>query len=366
MLYREYGSTGVQVSALGFGGMRFDDQGNREECAALVKAAHDAGVNYFDTAPGYGDSEELFGLAFQEMLKNRREHPFYVSTKSMALNSGNVRRDMENSLERMGLDYIDFYHVWYIHHMDEFERRRAMGVLEEFEKLKSEGLARHIVVSTHLPGEQVGNLLRAYPFEGVLLGYSAMNFAYREAGLEVASERGLGVAVMNPLAGGIIPQHPELFSFLRSREDETVVEAALRFLFNNERIDVVLVGLGNQKELREAVSAVDGYRPLNKGRVDEMRKNLNVGLNKLCTNCGYCDNCPEGIPIPQFMDSWNYFHLTGKVSQLQTRIALHWHIEEPAELLGRCSECGRCEDACTQDLPIIARLKEMRELLRVD
>ena len=59
MLYNTYGSTGVKVSAIGFGGMRFPDQDDTDACASLVKAAYDAGVNYFDTASGYGKSEEL-------------------------------------------------------------------------------------------------------------------------------------------------------------------------------------------------------------------------------------------------------------------------------------------------------------------
>ena len=69
MIYREYGSAGIEVSAIGFGGMRFVNQNNIEECASLVKAAYEAGINYFDTAPGYGKSEELFGAAFKEMKK---------------------------------------------------------------------------------------------------------------------------------------------------------------------------------------------------------------------------------------------------------------------------------------------------------
>jgi len=201
MIYRTYGSTGIKVSAIGFGGMRFDEK-NLDSCAALVKAAYDADINYFDTAPGYGESEKIFGAAFKQMKKSRSHRPFCVSTKSMKAEPQQVRKDLETSLKRMNLDYIDFYHFWYVLSFDEYHRRKANGVLKEFERLKNEGLIRHICVSTHMTGPDIGKMLRDYPFEGVLLGYSVMNFAYREAALVTAAKLNLGVVVMNPLGGG--------------------------------------------------------------------------------------------------------------------------------------------------------------------
>lgn len=84
MIYRTYGSTGIKVSAIGFGGMRFHDQKDIETCVSLMHAAYDAGINFFDTAIGYGKSEELFGAALKQMLKTRDQRPFYISTKTNA------------------------------------------------------------------------------------------------------------------------------------------------------------------------------------------------------------------------------------------------------------------------------------------
>ena len=150
MLYREYGKTGVTVSALGFGGMRFRDQKNVDACAALVKACHDKGITYFDTAIGYGDSEDVMGVALERMQKNRAAKPFYVSTKTMAEDADSVRRECERSLKRLRLPYIDFYHYWCILSLEEHKARRH--VLREFEKLRNEGLIKHIVLSTHVNG----------------------------------------------------------------------------------------------------------------------------------------------------------------------------------------------------------------------
>ncbi|MCX7934617.1 MAG: aldo/keto reductase, partial [Planctomycetota bacterium] len=110
MLYRPYGTTGLEVSAIGFGGMRMP--ADFDKAAALVQAAYEAGVNYFDTAIHYPNSEEIFGAAFKEMKKSRAQRPFYVATKTFGADESSVRKDLEVSLKRLGLERIDFYHIW--------------------------------------------------------------------------------------------------------------------------------------------------------------------------------------------------------------------------------------------------------------
>ena len=362
MLYKKYGSTDIEVSQIGFGGMRFEDQSDVDSCAALLKAAYDAGINYFDTAPGYGKSEELFGVALKEMLKTREEKPFYVSSKSWCTEPSDVRKDLETSLKRMNLDYIDFYHVWYVLSLDNYNLRKANGVLKEFEKLREEGLIRNICISSHMSGTDISEALKDYPFAGVLLGYSAMNFPYREAGIQAASDHGMAVTVMNPLGGGIIPQNPEKFNFLKTQENETVVEAALRFLLNDERITIALVGLSNQAQLREAVNAAEGCRDIPEEKIKDMRNNLSRSFDQLCTSCCYCEGkCPQQIPVAKLMDVYNCYVLSPDKETFIKKMSLYWGIDLNTDIFDRCTECGRCELACTQKLPIIKRLKELRE-----
>ena len=358
MIYTEYGSTGIEVSAIGLGGMRFPDHEDWDRSAAVMKAAYEAGVNYFDTAPGYGKSEDIFGVALKDMLKTRDEKPFYVASKTFGADEDSVRRDLENSLKRMGLDSIDFFHMWCIIHPDAYEKRK--GAIKAFEKMRDEGLVKHICVSTHMKGGEIGDMLRDYPFEGVLLGYSAMNFAYREAGLDAAAELNRGVVVMNPLGGGLIPRHPDRFDFLKSRADESVVQGALRFLIDDPRIDVALVGLDSEEHVREVVAAVDAYTPLGEADKQRVRSSLKDAFDELCTGCRYCDHCPRGIPVPQYMESYNHYMLSGKPKAMLNRQRMHWGIKPEDDYLDRCTECGVCEEACTQRLPIVARLKEIK------
>ncbi|MFA7484936.1 MAG: aldo/keto reductase, partial [Phycisphaerae bacterium] len=220
-----------------------------------------------------------------------------------------------------------------------------------------------ICVSTHLPGYQIGPMLEDYPFDGVLLGYSAMNFAYREVGLDAAAKLKIGVAVMNPLGGGLIPQNPEIFKFVKSREDETAAQGALRFLLNDSRINVVLVGFSNEQQIEQAITAVNGYKPISPETVEKIRSGIKKSFNQLCTGCQYCDKCPEGIAVPRMMDTYNHKMFTGKDSSIIDRFYWHWSIDLENNYLDKCTQCGICEAACTQRLPIRERLKEMREIV---
>jgi hypothetical protein len=357
MIYKNFGKTNLETSAIGFGGMRFNDQNDKDYCASLVKAAYDAGINYFDTAPGYGKSEELFGIALKEMKKTRDTKPFYVSTKTMKSEPAQIRKEIETSLERMGLEYIDFYHLWCIMSLEVYKSRKQKGVIKEFEKLKDEGLIKHISVSSHMTGSDTAAMLDDYPFESVLLGYSAANFPYRDTALTAAARTNKAVVTMNPLAGGVIPQNPEKFQFVKTRDDESVPEAAIRFLLNDPRITIALVGLSTHEQLAEAISAVDGFKSIPEEKIEKIRSQQSLAFDQLCTSCGYCDNCPEGVPVPKMMDIYNRYELTGKQIELIDRLRYHWDIPLNSHLLSACTQCGQCEETCTQKLPITERLK---------
>ncbi len=357
MLYRTYGKTGEKVSVLGFGGMRFADIENREANVRSMVAAAEGGVNYFDTAPDYFGvkSEETFGDGLAEL--RRIGKGYFLSTKTFKSRPSDIRREIESQLKRMRVDHIDFDHVWCITNLDNWKERQREGVLDEFRKLKAEGLIKHICVSSHLIGDEIKELLMQGVFEGVTFGYSAYNFKTREAAFDAIREKGLGAVVMNPLGGGIIPQHPELFGFLKHDQSEGVVAAALRFLWDHEDISTTLVGFGTEAEVKEALSAVDGYTPRGAAALAAMKDKAAASFEGICTGCGYCDDCPQGIPIPRLMDAYNQKILTKKEDAIANRLKWHWNIQ--ASRAAECTECGQCEGECTQHLPIMERLKEI-------
>lgn len=365
MIYKEYGNTGIKVSAVGFGGMRFPD--DPEKTVPLIRQAYEKGINYFDTAPLYidGNSEKYFGEAFKSMKATRKEKPFYIATKSNKKTPGDVRRDLENSLKKLDVEQIDFYHVWCLLSRQDYDNRKAAGVLEEFRKIKEEGLVRHICMSSHMPGDSISDAFYDFPFEGVLLGYSPMNFSFREKAIETAGKMNKGVVVMNPLGGGIIPQNPERFKFVKRHTEESLVEGALRFLMSDQRITTALVGMSHESELHEAVQAADDFIPFSEQDKQKVKKGLSKSFNELCTQCGYCVKpCPQNIPIPAIMDAWNHYSLSGREDAVAGRLAFHWGISPDDQIWNNCAECGRCEKECTQALPIIKRFYEAKNLYK--
>lgn len=360
MEYRPYGKTGKNVSVIGFGGMRFGE--DEDYAVEVVRRANALGINYFDTAPSYCNdrSEIIFGKAFKNMPGQ-----FYVSTKSSIhsdATADKVRSRIENSLNRMGVDKIHFYHMWCIMDLNQYERVMAPGgPYEGALKAKEEGLIEHLVFSTHCKGEDIKKIIEDNGFEGVLLGYNVVNYPYRQLGVETALKHGIGVATMNPLGGGLIPQHAERFSFLRQWEDETTVQAALRFNAAQPGITVVLSGMSTLEEVEENVNTVKHPLTFSPEKLKEIEAQMGGGFNTLCTTCGYCMKCPQKIKISSYLEAYNLMVLDSKERMLNH---LDWQrskgrFKDTDAKPSACIACGACEKLCTQKLPIIERLKEM-------
>ncbi|MDR2551711.1 MAG: aldo/keto reductase [Treponema sp.] len=355
MIYREYGGTGEQVSLVGFGGMRFAHVDDHDECVRMMVKAAEGGVTYFDTAPAYFDirSETVFGQGFAEL--RRRQLPYYAATKTFKTTEDAIRRELDAQLKRLDIPAVDFYHVWCITSLENWGTRKKDGILTTFRRLKEEGLIRHICVSSHLTGGDIEELLMEGVFEGVLFGYSAYNFKTREKAFNAIRSKHLGAVVMNPLGGGIIPDHPELFGFIM-RPGESAAAAALRFLWDHQDITVTLVGFRSEEDVDDALAAMEGYVPRTAEELAEVKSRAGASLEGLCTGCGYCEGCPRDIPIPRYMDAYNQKILSPRGDRdLKERLTMHWVI--PPAAAGNCIACGACEASCTQHIPIVERLR---------
>ena len=359
MLKKLYGNTGKEISAISFGGMRFTEPVDMDQATELVLYAHSKGINYFDTAPSYCNSmsEKVMGAALSQLPRDS----YYISTKCASRSGSDLRKSLENSLELLKVDQIDFFHIWWVCSLEEWDLRVSEGAVAELFKAKEEGLVKHVVISSHLPGMDLAKVLQQAPFEGVTVGYNAVNFPYRQAALDYAGEQNIGVVTMNPLAGGIIPQHAERFSFLKQSPSDTVVKSALKFIVSQPSVTSALVGFNNKKEVDEAVEAVENFTPYSQAEIKTIEQNILDSFDNLCTGCGYCLPCPAHIDIPRFMDAYNYKILQGNADdQIKNRLKWHWQIEP--ELAGTCINCGFCETRCTQHLSIRERLHYIKQL----
>lgn len=356
MIYRPFGQTGTVLSVISFGGMRFPDPRNIDASAELVHYAWSKGINYFDTAPLYCDkrSEVIFGHAFKQLPRDS----FHIGTKCSRPSGNELRRSLEQSLELLQLDSLDFFYIWYLLDRNDWHRRLDQGAIAAALKAKEEGLIKNLVCSSHMNGNDLAEVLETGYFSGVLLGYNAINFPYRQVAVEHAGKQGLGVITMNPLGGGLIPRNPQRFSFLKNQQDESVVSAALRFNLSHPAITSALVGFTSTREIDEAVATVDYFSPYTTAERSRIETHLNETFNDLCTGCGYCLPCPVNIAIPKFLDAYNQLILSeGDNKTVDDRFRLHWNIDR--RLADNCIHCGACEERCTQHLPIIQRLSEL-------
>lgn len=361
MLYSEFGKTGVTVSRLGFGGMRFEAPQKIEEMAAVVKHAFDKGITYFDTAPGYCEdkSEIICGTAIKEMKKTGK--PFVVSSKTMEATPSGVRRQCERSLKRLHVDAIDFYHVWCLVQPEDLPARKTKGVLKAFRALKEEGLVRHISVSTHLELGHIEAMLDEGEglFESMLIGLNIQNHHLRYAGVQAAARRGMGVVTMNTLGGGILTKYPDHYKQILQPGDASILEAALRFNLSLPEVTVALVGFRNTQDVDEAVDVVSRFKPLDTLEIHSASERLRALYKDFCTQCGYCSACPQGIPVVRLMEAYNRGMIEGMEASVK-HMHYHWNSSDISSLIKDCTQCRACEKECTQQLPILERFAEMK------
>ena len=384
MIYREYGKTGKKVSLLGFGGMRFKpedltDDAGLHRCAEIVRCASREGVNYFDTAPGYcnGKSEEIFGIAFRDM-----PHPFYVSTKSSITSertADEVFIRIKNSLLVMGISKIHFFHMWSILDLDQYQRIMVPGgPYEGAVQAREEGLIDHICFSTHCPPDDIIRIINDGFFEGVTISFNVINYGSMLAILEAAGAKQMGVATMNSLGGGIIPQNPGYFAGMNTSSKSDVTSASLRFNSSFREVSIVLSGMTDMNQVVQNAKAlsseIDTYHPY-----DRPVTELSFSSDKLCSGCGYCRECPERIPIPEYMQAYNYRFFPDSDFM---GMSISWFDDErkaannifqrlrissgilPESVINPCIQCGSCESVCTQKIPIISRLYDIFSLAR--
>jgi aryl-alcohol dehydrogenase-like predicted oxidoreductase len=269
MRYRTLGRTGLRVSEVGFGGAPAGiphylepwDPAAAYEKTSLTRALHralDLGLNYLDTAPGYGNvaGEAAFG----EVIPHRRADCI-VATKTSARHPAAIRASLEASLRRLQTEVIDvlqFHGGWYP--PEEVHRILHEGGLETLQELRSEGKIRFLGFTAEGPSPGVYELVETGAFDVLQIRYNLLNqhpadFINHEGIIRKARERGMGIVTMRTLTSGIFQR------LMQSRFPETAGlnwdAFLLNFVLSNSLIDVALIGMRRPEEVEQNAAVSD-------------------------------------------------------------------------------------------------------------
>jgi predicted aldo/keto reductase-like oxidoreductase len=377
MQYRIDPKSGNKLSALGFGCMRFPRRGisiDLEKSERLVMEAIEKGINYFDTAYVYGGSEVALG---EILHKNNARDKICLATK-LPHRRCEKYEDFDSifneQLKRLKTGYIDYYLIHNVPDMDAWRPLLNLGIDKWIERKKADAQIRNIGFSFH--GIQGGfmELLEAYPWEFCQIQYNYMDETNQagRAGLRKAHEKGLPVIVMEPLLGG------KLAAGLPKKVEELFADAnpamsaaawALKWLWNQSEVTVVLSGMNAPGQLADNIKAADEFAAGSmsdneKEVIEKVRAVFRESYKVPCTGCNYCMPCPNRVSIPGCFNAYNMSYANGFVTGLLQYINATNALNPKGTMrVSNCVKCGLCEEKCPQHIKIANELGRVKKRL---
>lgn len=322
------GRTNLMVSKSGFGALPIQ-RISFDAAKRILLKAYENGINFFDTARMYSDSEEKIGYALSEVRKD-----IIIATKTFAGDKQTLFSHLETSLKNMKTDYVDILQLHNPSVLPDPEDPDGLysGLLEAQKK----GMVRFIGISNH----KIKTALEAV--ESGL--YDTMQFPLSSISADIDLEiiekcrkTEVGLIAMKALSGGLITNAASTFAFLRQYDNVVPIWGIQR----ESELDEFLELEKNPPILNEAV-----WADINKDRA-ELAGNF-------CRGCGYCLPCPSGIEIPT----------QARISLLLRRAPYQQFLTDAFKakmnLINNCTECGHCKNNCPYKLDTPKLLK--REL----
>lgn len=379
MQYRTFGKLDWQPSALGFGAMRLpvinNDPGQIDEPEAtrMIRAAIDGGVNYVDTAYPYhrGTSESFLSRALKDGYRERVR----LATKLpcwLVKESADFDRYLDEQLTRLDTPKIDFY-LLHALDADRWHALRDLRVLDWAERAMADGRIGYLGFSFHDKFEVFQEIVDAYDgwaFCQIQYNYLDEDYQAGGRGLKYAASKGLGVVVMEPLRGGLLAgnagqrQGRGVPAPIQALWDKAPIrrspaEWALQWLWHQPEVSVVLSGMSTLAQVQEnlAYAARSGPGLLSAEElalVAQVRDQYRRLAPIPCTDCKYCQPCPNGVNIPRVFDVYNQAMMFDAPEHARFVYA-NWVPE--AERGDKCLACGECEAKCPQHIAIIEWLE---------
>jgi aryl-alcohol dehydrogenase-like predicted oxidoreductase len=354
--YTKLGNTDLKISDISFGTGRLPS-------ASMILRAVDRGINYFDTAPDYGKSEEYIGQALQRMKQRDRIYiaskfcddvPYEAGVSHLQVGSSKAdyKNAVENSLKHLHTDYLDVVFVHAIGERGDYAGEHARlldeNMLQAADALKQEGKIRYLAVSSHGPHNMEKLLLEAVRsghFDLIMPAFNFMKFPKVPEVLKEAKERGVGVVAMKTLAGA------------RDMELDpkgTVFEhAAFKWVLQHPEVAGLVVTMKRVKDIDLYLQASGGeFAAADRLTLD--RYAAQFGSDYCRTGCGDCETrCPAGVPVASILRYQMYFDsYEDEKRAMQSYAGLQQNA-------AACLDCAveSCTGGCGYGLPVALKLR---------
>ena len=324
-----FGKTGLMVSPVAFGGIpiqRLSVSG----AAALVKEIVGLGINFIDTAHVYMDSEEKIGLG----IKGIKREDLVIATKTPVNDKKTFNENLDLSLSRLGVDYVDIYQFHGINTKEKLDAIFAPGgAMEAMEEAVRCGKVRFPAFSSHnIP--LALEIMKGGKFAAVQLPFNYVDTKAGEEAIPLAKKLDMGFIAMKPMGGG------------------RLYDAGLSFRFLCAYPGIVPdPGIEKIEEIREIIAIVEkGGKPSAEDEKEIEKQRAELGPS-WCHFCDYCQPCSQGIHISAVLCVEGYFkRMTLERVQMMAGTAI--------EKARGCTGCGNCMKRCPYNLDIPSLLKE--------
>ena len=366
-------SINTDIFRLGFGLMRLprnEDQSiDVEQTKKMVDLFIEAGGTYFDTEYAYGGSEEAIRQALVEWYPRES---YTLATKMIAFSGidteAEAKAEFEESLKRTGAGYFDYYLLHALQRSN-YMNYENWGLWEYVQELKEKGLIRHWGFSFHADPELLEELLQKHPeaeFVQLQINYADWENPGVSAkqNYEICRKYGKPVVVMEPVKGGILADPIDAVKEVFDKENSGISYAgwALRYVAEKEGLLAVLSGMSSIAQMEDNLRTMMGFTKLTAHEeevIREAQKALDSDKSIPCTGGHYCTKgCPMNIPIPEIFTVENR-----RKGSPEFRTKREYSIVTQGKgKASDCIQCGQCEGACPQHLPIISLLEKCREM----
>lgn len=321
------GSTGLMVSKTSLGCLPIQRCTN-EDAVKILRAAYEGGINYFDTANAYTDSEYKIGLALSDVREN-----IVISTKSAGRDKETVLKHIENSLRTMKTDYIDLFQFHQVPAPP--DPNEEGGAYEGALIAKERGWIRHIGVTSHSI-DAAEACIASGNFETLQFPFSYISSERDLALADKCKAAGMGYIAMKGLAGGLLSDAKLCHAFMQQYDNV-----------------VPIWGVQTMDELNQWLALSEQEIELDdemKAKIDSDRRQLG---SSFCRSCGYCMPCPVGIEIRNCAR----MNMLLRRSPWQQYFTPEWQAKMAK--INDCLECHRCSSRCPYSLDTPSLLKYM-------